>query len=59
VLRSQPTCQPALTLLVRHGLTQGDSRTGTWLQQALAAGEASPALAELRQAYLTRFGTRP
>jgi Flp pilus assembly protein TadD len=59
VLRTQPACQPALTLLVRFGLAHADPRTGRWLQQALAAGEATPTLTELRLAYQRRFGAMP
>jgi len=59
VLRTQPACQPALILLVRWGLAHADPRTGPWLQQALAAGEPTPALTELRQTYQRRFGAMP
>lgn len=59
VLRGRPASEPALTLLVRHGLEHADPRTGGWLRQALAAGEPSPALTELCQSYQRRFGNLP
>ena len=59
LLEKQPDCQPALTLLVRYGLEHGDARTGTWLRQALAAGQPSPALTELHQTYQRRHGAMP
>ena len=59
VLEKDPRCAPALTMLVRYGLDQGDPRTGRWLRQALAVGEPSPALAELHRAFEHRFGRIP
>jgi predicted Zn-dependent protease len=56
VLQHQPDCRPALTLLARYGIDQGDPRAGDWLQRALAAGEPTPVLADLRLAYRRRFG---
>ncbi len=59
LLRRQPGCQRALTMLARYGLAHADARTGDWLRRALAAGEPSPALAELRAAYQRRYGNIP
>jgi len=59
LLQAQPTCQPALTMLVRYGLEQNDARTGDWLKRALAAGSPTPTLTELRQAYQRRYGNIP
>jgi predicted Zn-dependent protease len=59
LLQVQPSCQPALTLLVRYGLEHGDPRTADWLKRALAAGQPTPTLTELSQAYQRRFGAIP
>jgi Flp pilus assembly protein TadD len=59
LLQAQPSCQPALTLLVRYGLEHADPRTGEWLKRALAAGQPTPTLTELHQTYQRRFGAIP
>jgi predicted Zn-dependent protease len=59
VLADHPDDPATLALLVRRGIEVRDPRTAGWLQRALATGKSLPTLAELRQAYLARFGTMP
>jgi Flp pilus assembly protein TadD len=59
VLADHPDDPATLTLLVRRGIEVRDPRTGNWLRRAQATGKSLPTLAELRQAYLARFGTMP
>ena len=59
VLAEHPDDPATLTLLVRRGIEVRDPRTGDWLRRAQATGKSLPTVAELRQAYLTRFGTLP
>lgn len=59
-LRAQHPDDPTvLTLLVRRGIETRDPRTGDWLRRAQDTGKSLPTLAELRQAYFTRFGVLP
>lgn len=59
-LAAQHPADPAvLTLLVRRGIETRDPRTGDWLRRAQDTGKALTTLAELRQAYLARFGVMP
>ncbi len=59
ILADHPDDPATLTLLVRRGIEVRDARTGDWLRRAQATGKSLPTLAELRQAYLVRFGTMP
>ncbi|MFZ5494652.1 MAG: tetratricopeptide repeat protein [Verrucomicrobiota bacterium] len=59
-LAAQHPDDPAvLTLLVRRGIETRDPRTGGWLRRAQNLQRPPPLLAELRQAYLARFGVMP
>lgn len=59
-LAAQHPDDPAvLALLVRRGIATRDPRTGDWLRRAQASGKSLAVVAELRQAYLARFGVMP
>jgi tetratricopeptide (TPR) repeat protein len=56
VVAAQPKELAAHLMLVRYGISSGDTRTAAWLERAATAGGPTATLTELRQAYHRRFG---
>lgn len=59
IVAAQPKELAAHLMLVRYGISSGDTRTSAWLERAAAAGGPTATLTELRQAYHRRFGSTP
>ena len=59
VLTRHPDDPATLALLVRRGIETRDHRTAESLRRAQTNEKTLPAIAELRQAYLARFGVMP
>jgi tetratricopeptide (TPR) repeat protein len=57
VISRNPAFEPAVILLVNHGIETADARTGSWLEHARHSGVSATVVASLERTYRDRAGT--